>query len=217
MGNIDITTMGFSGRMGPTVAYVVNGEQRFRTYTKPNNPKTEKQTVQRSRFGFVSSKLSSLYKEIKIGFNDSSLNYGTVCGKVNREAVVGQFPDVSIDYSKIKIAEGKLQVPANASVNCEETNISGEKSIIANFKWNTELDPITKWGSENDIINIVCYNETMTSQIFRYRNIKRYHGKASIELPEHWIAVETHFWVYATSWNRDINSDSVYVPIQILI
>ena len=51
MGNIDLSKMGFSGKMGPVVAYVVNGKQRFRTFTEPRNPKTAKQTEHRSRFG----------------------------------------------------------------------------------------------------------------------------------------------------------------------
>ena len=204
MGNIDVSTMGFSGRMGPTVAYVVNGHQRFRTYTKPNNPKTEKQTVHRSRFGFVSSKLSPLFKEIKLGFKDSNLNYGTVCGKVNREAVVGEFPNLALDYSKIKIAEGKLSIPINPSVKIDKT-------YIANFEWNTEND--SKWNltPEDDKINIVCFNETAPSEIFRRNSFKRKSGKAVIELPKHWSADVTHFWLYAASWNMEENSDSVYV------
>ena len=51
MGNIYLSKMGLSGKMGPIVAYIVNGKQRFRTFTEPRNPKTAKQTEHRSRFG----------------------------------------------------------------------------------------------------------------------------------------------------------------------
>ena len=68
MGNIDLSKMGFSGKMGNIVAYVVNGQQRFRTFTEPRNPKTPKQTAHRSRFGFVSNKVSPLFAQIKIGY-----------------------------------------------------------------------------------------------------------------------------------------------------
>src|SRR5690554_2948200 len=109
MGNIDLSKMGLSGKMGPIVAYIVNGKQRFRTFTEPRNPKTAKQTEHRSRFGFVSNKVSPLFAQIKIGYKNNIIAFGTVCGQVNREAVIGTFPDLKIDYSKIQIAEGKLK------------------------------------------------------------------------------------------------------------
>lgn len=205
MGNIDLSKMGFSGKMGHIVAYVVNGKQRFRTFSEPRNPKTPKQTAHRSRFGFVSSKMSPLFKQIKIGHKDNNLNFGTVCGRVNREAVVGQSPNLSLDYSKIKIAEGKLQKPTYANVKVDG------KTNIANVKWNTEIDPNSKYGSENDNVSIVCFNETVPLEIFRYNKIKRNSGSATIELPKHWNASETHFWLYVSSWDMRLNSDSVYI------
>lgn len=205
MGNIDLAKMGFSGKMGPIVTYVVNGQQRFRTFTEPRNPKTPKQTAHRSRFGFVSQMVSPLFAQIKIGHKDSKIAYGTVCGIVNREAVIGSHPNLKIDYSKIQIAEGKLQPLSMVKLRIDEdTN-------TANFNWDNEIDSHTMPASENDRVNIVCFNEALPYEIFRNDSINRDVGKAKIEFPKHWNASETHFWLYATSWDEKFNSDSVYI------
>ena len=205
MGNLDTSKMGFSGRIGPIIAYMVNGKQRFRTYTDPRNPKTKKQTAHRSKFGFVSSMVSPLFKQIKIGFKDNNLNYGTVCGKVSREAVVGQFPDLSMDYSKIKIAEGKLRLPAEIKVKVEEN------SQVVRFTWNSENSSSSKPSGSEDRINIICLNEGVKEAKRFSTNFLRREEKAHVELPEGWNPAEMHYWVYMSSYNRQVNSDSEYV------
>lgn len=203
MGNIDLSKMGLSGKMGPIVAYVVNGKQRFRTFTEPRNPKTPKQTAHRSRFGFVSKMVSPLYAQIKLGYKNDNLVYGTVCGKVNREAVIGKYPDLKIDYSKIQIAEGKLKPLSMVTLKIDEiTN-------TANFNWDYETN--SKFAKANDRVNIVCFNEALPNEIFRESPSNRVEGKAIVELPKHWNASETHFWLYASSWDMMHNSDSVYI------
>ena len=205
MGNIDLTKMGFSGKMGNIVAYVVNGQQRFRTFTEPRNPKTPKQTAHRSRFGFVSNKVSPLFAQIKIGYKNNIIAFGTVCGQVNREAVIGTFPDMKIDYSKIKIAEGKLQPLSMVTLQIDE------KTNTANLNWNYDIKSKTKFAKANDRVNIVCFNEALPHEIFRKDSFNRDECKSNIELPKDWNVSETHFWLYATSWDLMLNSDSVYV------
>lgn len=205
MGNIDLTKMEFSGRMGPIVAYVVNGRQRFRTYTEPRNPKTPKQTAQRFRFGFVSSKVSPLFNQIKLGFNNKKLAFGTVCGKVNREAVVGKYPNLSIDYSKIQIAEGKLQLPANIIADYQkETNV-----FI--LKWDNQLLPESGPGNSDDKVNIVCYDESESQIVRVHSSVKRKIGEVSFILQKNVQLDNIHFWIYLSSFEQGINSNSIYV------
>ncbi|MBF6598199.1 MAG: hypothetical protein ITF98_08225 [Fermentimonas sp.] len=205
MGNIDLSKMGLSGKMGPIVAYVVNGKQRFRTFTEPRNPKTPKQTAHRSRFGFVSKMVSPLYAQIKLGYKNDNLVYGTVCGKVNREAVISKYSDLKIDYSKIQIAEGKLQPLSTMTLQIDEiTN-------TVTFNWDYETDSKVKFAKANDRVNIVCFNEALPKEIFRKSPNNRVDGKAIVELPKHWNASEAHFWLYVSSWDTMLNSDSVYL------
>lgn len=205
MGNIDLTKMGLSGKIGPIVAYTVNGQQRFRTYTEPRNPKTAKQTAHRTRFGFVSQMVSPLFAQIKIGYNNDKIAYGTVCGKVNREAVIGTHPNFKIDYSKIKIAEGKLHPLSVVRLHIDE------KTNTANFKWDYEIDSNIKLANSNDRVTIVCFNEALPYEIFSHNSFKRSNCKATVELPKHWNVLVTHFWIYTASYDRMLYSNSIYV------
>lgn len=205
MGKIDLSKFALSGRIGPIIAYTVNGKQVFRTYAKPTNRKTAKQTSHRTKFGFVSKSLSPLFDTIKKGYSTQSLKYGTICGKVIREAVIGKSPDYALDYSKIRIAEGELQLPANAKLLFQkDTN-----SCI--LEWDTGILEGLGPGRDDDVVKIVCYNEAESQMIKTQDAIKRSKGKAYLQLPEKVKPEEIHFWIYMSSFYLDINSNSMYL------
>ena len=112
---------------------------------------------------------------------------------------------MKIDYSKIKIAEGKLQPLSMVTLQIDE------KTNTANLNWNQDIKSKTKFDKSNDRVNIVCFNEALPNEIFRKSPSNRVEGKAIVELPKHWNASETHFWLYASSWDMMYNSDSVYI------
>ncbi|MDD4776660.1 MAG: DUF6266 family protein [Fermentimonas sp.] len=210
MGKIDLSNFGLSGRIGPIVAYVVKGKQRFRTYTKPTNRKTVKQTSHCTKFGFVSKSISPLFDEIKKGHRGQSLNYGTVCGNVIREAVTGISPDYALDYSKILIADGKLQLPANAKIHFQkETN-------LYTLRWDTDILSGQGPGRDDDDVKIICYNKAESRFIEPRVYIKRSKGEATFQLPEKVESGDMHFWMYMISLHLDINSRSVYLDLTIL-
>lgn len=210
MGKIDLSKFGLSGRIGPLIAYTVKGKQRFRTYAKPTNRKTAKQTSHRTKFGFVSKSLSPLFDEIKKGHRDQSLNYGTVCGNVIRKAVIGVSPDYTLDYSKIQIADGKLQLPADVKILLQKD------SNIYTLRWDTDIIKGHGPGRVDDDVKIVCFNVAESRIIISRVFIKRYKGEATFQLPEKVKPEDLHFWMYMSSSYLDINSNSLYLEMAIL-
>lgn len=204
MGKIDLSNFGLSGRIGPIIAYTVNGKQRFRTYAAPTNPKTEKQTSHRTKFAFVSKKISPLYSEIKLGYNDPSIKYGKICGKVLREAVTGESPDYLIDYSKIDIAVGKLQIHANVKVHIDK------KKNRAVILWDKRLISIYGPGRVNDRVHSICYNDVEQDFIKIRETVYRSDGEVTFILPDNWQPEDSHFWIYMKSFELGINSKSIY-------
>ncbi len=204
MGFLDLKDFGLSGRIGPIVTYVVDGQQRFRTYGKSEKPKSEKQKANQSKFGFVSNKISPLYQAIKSGFKDDKITFGGVCGKISREAVTGSSPDFTIDYSKIQIAKGRIELPENITLNFKE----GQN--IVDFNWDTKVSQSEK-ASGKDRVRIVCFNESFPGEVFAKDNVSRLKGKATVDLPKHWSHEETHYWFYILSWDFQDRSDSVYI------
>ncbi|WP_313381944.1 DUF6266 family protein [Proteiniphilum saccharofermentans] len=207
MGTIDFSKLfGISGKIGPLVAYVTkDGKQVFRSYTKPRNPKTPKQTEQRARFALVNKGLSPLHKIIKQGHPGDENVYRKLVGKACREAVVGTYPDLRLDYSQIQIAVGRLQLPADINLHFESL------SHTATFSWNTQLVYPSQAGSDNDRMNIVCFDSAHPAEMKTFYQYTRATGKAVISLDGDWQPSTTHFWIFLTSYDmRDI-SNSVYI------
>lgn len=201
-----------TGKIGPVSIYETKyGTQVVRTYTKPRDPKTPKQLAHRMKFGLVNKGLSPLNEIIKRGFKGNSRTYRRQVGKAYHEAIIGEYPNFKLDYSKIKIAEGELQPLKEFIVN------TNNKTGLVSFKWNRDIDPKLKTGNNRDKVNIVCLNEKEKVAI-QYNNYgRRSIGEATIELPVGWQTDDTHFWAYLTSdfvegmsIDLTINSDSIF-------
>jgi len=81
--------------------YVRNGKQVVRSLPTSNEPKTPKQLAHRAKFSLVNKGLSPLNSAIKLGYRNDSNAYRTLVGKAYHEAVAGEYPNFTLDYSKI--------------------------------------------------------------------------------------------------------------------
>ena len=194
-----------SGKIGPITTYVRNGTQVVRANTIPRDPKTPKQLAHRLKFSLVNKGLSPLNSAIKIGHRGDTNAYRTLVGKAYHEAIVGEYPDLYLDYSMVKIADGDLQLPAEIKFEYnKETN-------SALFSWDKLTTESTGPARDNDQINIVIFNEKLNAVDHIAEVAKRLDGKASIVLPRNWNRNETHFWVYFSSYALQMNSESLYI------
>ena len=196
-----------SGKVGSITTYVINGVQVVRANTVPRDPKTPKQLAHRMKFGLVNSGLSPLNSAIKLGYRGDRNAYRTLVGKVYREAVLGEYPNLTLDYSKIKIAEGCLQPPADISIEFDAA------TNIALFSWDAQISEAQKRANVNDQVNIVVLNEKYNAVNHISEVAKRKEGAASIAVPNGWKPAHTHFWLYFSSHTLQMNSESVYVKL----
>jgi len=207
MGTIDFSKLfGISGKIGPVVAYVTkDGKQVFRSYTKPRNPKTPKQMEQRAKFALVNKGLSPLHKIIKQGHPGDENVYRKLVGKACREAVTGTYPDLRLDYSQIPLAVGRLQLPVDINLHIDT------QSHTTTFSWNSQLVYPSQPGSDNDKMNIVCFDSDHSAEVKTFSRCTRAAGKAVISLDADWQPFRTHFWIYLTSHDMQDISNSVYI------
>lgn len=198
---------GISGKIGPLVVFVRYGKQYVRIHTIPHDPKTPAQLAQRAKLKLANKGLSPLSKIIRQGYNDDSSAYRTLVGKTIREFVVGEYPDFSIDYSKIQIAGGRMLLPEHvtATFNPDTHRVS--------FSWDTQLSPASKWNKADDIIHIVFLHRPTLETIKLPGIVKRSHGFTSFELPVAWQPADIHCWLYLSSTILTENSKSLYVMI----
>ncbi|SEA15511.1 hypothetical protein SAMN05216331_12215 [Porphyromonadaceae bacterium KH3R12] len=207
MGRIDLSKSGgMSGRIGPVVAYLTkDGKQVFRSYIKPADPKTPGQLAQRAKLGIVNKGLAPLRKVIKQGYPDKGNVYRTLIGKACREAVAGTYPDLYLDYGKIQIAEGTLQLPADIRLHFDPL------SHTAVFSWNAQPVNPSLPGNDNDRVHIVCFDTAHPAEVQTLARGTRSAGRASVTLPEDWEPATTHFWIYLASPDLRYNSNSMYL------
>jgi hypothetical protein len=158
------------------------------------------------KFSAVNKALTPLREIIKMGYRDTSA-FPKVAGKALGEAVVGEYPDFSIDFSKIRIATGTLQ-----SVEKATAKLSAETFRI-DLSWDTTIGFQSTLGSGNDTVNVVCYNKS-TELALTFNNVAtRKKGSAVITLPEIWKGSDIHCWIYLTSADNHFQSNSVYVSL----
>jgi hypothetical protein len=198
---------GLSGKIGPLVTYIRNGTQVVRSLPKPNDPKTEKQLAHRMKFKLVNQGLSPLNSAIKQGYRNKRDAYRTLVGKAYHEAIAGEYPDFRLDYGKIKIAEGKLQLPAN--IRMEKGD--GEHTVV--FSWDTQIVKPSDGSRNDDRVNIVYLSGDRRGTGQYHGSSKRVDGSATLKLPDGWKPEETLFWIFLTSYDQQHNSDSFFVKI----
>lgn len=188
------------------VAYTSNsGKQIFRNYVVPKDPKTPKQLTHRMKFGLVNRVLSPLNGAIKLGHKGNANAYRSIVSMVFREAILGEYPNLRLDYSKIKIADGMLMPPSGLRREIGSDN----RNII--FSWNSENECSDGPFSDFDLLNIVALNVNKNSVFNFQRCGYRKNCKVELYLPIDWLPHDTHFWAYFACEYLQMNSVSVYV------
>lgn len=199
---------GLSGKIGPIITYVRNGTQVVRAKSVPRDPKTPKQMAHRMKFTLINKGLPPLNTSIKLGHRGDTNAYRTLVGKAYHEAIIGEYPNFSLDYSKIKIAEGDLQLPAEIDF---EYDVNTSTAL---FSWNTQIiksKEMAVKAKDNDQVNIVLFNEKFMVADHLSGVAKRSAGTVSISVNSNWELDDTYFWVYMSSYDLQMNSDSLSV------
>lgn len=212
MGKIDLSKgFGFSGKMGSVIAYVSkDGRQYFRSYKKPTDPKTIKQMEHRAKFGLVNRELSRLRTPIVLGHRSDPKAYRKMIGKAYREAIGGTYPDLYIDYSKVEIASGNLQLPSDISLEIDKD------SKTAHIRWTPELQYSDRPGMNRDHAYIVCLDTTKPDDVRCFMGSDRCKGESIVTLSEDWNVDTSHFWIFFVSRNSRSNSNSVYLNPEVI-
>lgn len=200
MAQFRSTTFGaISGKHGTAVASTRNGKSILRVFTpaKSNSPA---QQVQRMKFGITTKSLNVLRNLIYIGFGGLYGFYSAVSYAL-RHAVVGDYPDFSLDYAKVLVSTGTLPQSVNVGI-----------AVVANtgaeITWNTET-----WstGSADDMIYIGFLNPATQMPVFVEAQARRNEGRLTVPLPRTWVGATIHAWLFFVSPDGQQSSVSQYL------
>ena len=186
MATFNSTTFGaISGRHGSAVAATTkDGKNILKVFKAPGNPNTPKQQTQRSKFGFVNSELSCMRNLFKITFRSNNGMQQAVSAAL-KNAVVGEAPDWTIDYSALQLSVGSVDAAIQLVV-------SKNSASNVQLPWNKT---VTTNSSEYDWVNCVFFNNEHKMAIIKQNTAIRSDGTVAVDLPEVWAGAEIHCWI----------------------
>lgn len=203
-----ITTNGFynnpNGKIGKMVYYMLRGQLVSRSIGRPGNP-TVPQLANRQAMSVTMDVLSDMVDFINEGFlleahgtTKNQYNLATSYNKKN--ALKGVYPNLSIDYSKLKLSSGKLDAPV-------ETTLVKTKCGVE-ISWDSQHHPT---GKAEDMAMVVLYHPVLKSATTVLYATQRSKGTCFISLQGRWLDGPVEAYMFFKSANGKAVSDSVYL------
>ncbi|MCX2454300.1 DUF6266 family protein [Pedobacter sp. PLR] len=136
---------GFNGRVGNLVGYMLNGKSIIRTVGHSTKPLTTARKANCEQMTVVNAFLRPNMTFIRSGFRlitaGTDKNFYNEAVSYNKKhAVQGEYPNISMDYTKALVSMGSL-------LKADKTTISKHADGIE-FKWEVPAD--LPWRNRND-------------------------------------------------------------------
>lgn len=196
-------------RVGNVVGRIVQGRNIYSIYQpQVNNPKTQAQQSNRSAFSVMAEFVSQALAAIRVGFRNldgykkgsaysSALGYNLTKAK----AVGGVYPNLEVNYNKVVVAEGGVDLPYDPSGSVADGEFtvtwadnSGQGDALA-----------------TDKAALCLYNSTQKKCVFAVTESKRSDRSAKISVPPAWTGDTAVGYLFMVREDKGVNSMSTYV------
>lgn len=196
---------GITGKVGSVVGAYWRDIYYIRSLpSKVNNPRTEGQVKQRSKFSVTMEFLSAITPFIRIGYKEYSTGRQTAFNAATsyniKNATIEKNDEIELDFSKVLVSRGSL---------CTAFGIKGE--IIngqLQFTWDATLKENAR---SNDMVMLLAYNSTKKEAIYNFCVAQRSHRTAHMQLPSTWADDAIHSYISFRSADGELVSESVSV------
>lgn len=143
---------GFSGKAGSVVGSSWRDIEYIRGLPKlSNKPKSEKQLEQQARFALAINVLLPVKKQIDIGFGNNkqgrTTSYNLALKHMLGFAIIGIYPELVIDFSKIAFSQSRLSGVLATTVLAEPVKIK--------LNWSTDV--LRSTASPAHLMTILVY------------------------------------------------------------
>lgn len=197
---------GFKGKAGSVIGSSWKSIDYIKgLYKKRSKPATEEQLMQQARFALITQFLFPIKALLRIGFGLKKANTNTAMNmalKANiNQAVVGVYPDYSLDYSKIRISAGGL-----FTAGSETISRSGNELIVT---WNTKVNQVS--GNADDSVYILVYHPDSEHFLTTDDIPLRSQGEGTVEISSHITSGEGHVWIFYAERKANEVSKSIYL------
>jgi len=199
---------GANGTISGKVGSVVGAKWRSIRYlrslpSKSSKPASEKQLAVQARFMLAARQLRPIKDVLNLGFSDKKLNkitgYNAAVKNFINNAITGNYPDYSIDFSKFQLSNGSLSpltTPA-CSVGVNELRMS----------WQSKPNRFSAFA-DDEVVALV-YNET--AKVYSIDDTAMRSEQIIVFTPSASAGDVLHVWVFAVNRDGDMVSPSQYV------
>lgn len=200
---------GFSGKVGNVIGAHWRGIDYMRSLPRisKGRPVTEEQMMHRVRFAAAVAFAKPISFVFNVGYGRMAkqqlTGYNLGVRQIYKEAIVGEYPDVSVDPSLVKISVGDLVRPRNPTVEAQPGQ-------ILQLAWiDHTRDGIKADHSDRTIA--VAYNATKAEYVYDTATAKRLDEELLLELPDYFEGDEVHVYLGMVSKTGGIACNSLYL------
>ncbi|HET6557503.1 MAG TPA: DUF6266 family protein [Prolixibacteraceae bacterium] len=201
-----ISGRGLSGTIGDRVYFQRNGISYSRS--KPvscKNPRTPGQLAQREKFNVILKFLKPCKEFVRIGFqtkakNMSEFNYAM--SFLYKNTLMGEYPDLSIDYSKVLLSMGNLDGPF-------EPKIALVSPCEIEFTWQVNIEVFNYFL--NDRAMVLVYNPAKEEAIIITDGNARISMRQLVTLPSAYAGDEVVCYFAFRDYHEKKVSDSQFL------
>lgn len=179
----------WTNKVGNVVGRIVQGQNVYSIY-QPNvaNPQTTAQMTNRDKFKTLAQFLRLFSVSFRTTFS-GQFKFGTGFSRamaVNYDdGVTGTYPNLSVNFSHIEMAEGQIGNLVNPAV-------SPDSGVIA-ISWSSEGE--TEDAKSTDKVGIILYNPTRDAALCDIDTHERGENGAEYDMPSAWSGDAVHVWI----------------------
>lgn len=201
------------GKLGNVINYIWRGMNVNRMAShKITVPPTRPQLASRQMFTMAQKFVAPLRDFVSYSFHPATKGktkfpQNEASSLFRKHAILGEYPDYWVDYSKVIMSKGDLPAPLNASVTRD--------GDLLTFTW--DVDPNWGYKIKSDQVMMVAYLPDTMNANFLVGGARRTEGTDTLEFhpelrTEEWRKQDTVVETYLAfiSNDRQRVSDSVY-------
>lgn len=171
---------GFSGKVGTVVGSTWKKVSYMRALAlSVANPRTLRQLEQRSKFSMSMAFLRTLIPYVRVGYKNLGRNktaFNAAMSYIMRHALMGEFPDITVDYRRVLVARGNLTPVFDVTATKEDgkikmtwTDNSGMGDALA-----------------TDLAMPLAYNKKRAVSVYDFAAATRGDATLELTLPADW-------------------------------
>jgi hypothetical protein len=198
----------FNGKIGNLVSYTLKGKNVVRTIGSLTKPPTPAQLANQMRMAVVNAFLKPITSFINSGFEfevagTTKNPYNEAVSYNKKHALQGDYPEISIDYSKALVSMGELSPALNAAIAIVPEGLE--------FTW--DLYPAAPSRSKTDRTMLLLFFPDQAEAIYILSGAQRKERRDVVELSAEYLNRRIEAYIAFVAADRKSVSDSVWVGV----